>query len=431
MKYNTLLFYLLIILLPVQLSKHFWPSFSYVLGLRIDYLSPTVYLTDIVIAFMFIYWLLTTTLKFKDSKFQSFKASKKVFGIWLLAILIGFCNIAFAQNTALAFFKTLKLVELAFIIFYIQQYQPSFRITVYCLLFTICYSSILAWLQFYHQGSLNGIAWFLGERTFTVSTPGIARIGIIGRELLRPYATFSHPNVLAGYLITTLPLIFVTNIKRHFKLPLILFIIATTVITFSRTAALTLMLCGFIYLLTKTPRKIALMFFGMLAIALFWIVPVINQSISFSAESFTIRNELNTAALAVWRDHPIFGIGLNNFVPLLPSYLRIDNFQSLQPVHNIYLLLLAETGLAGIFLLLWLSTKIVQRLISPASARDPANGGDDQIPNPCVVLSLCSIFFLSFFDHYFFTIQQTQLQLAVILGFVLHYSKKRTISKYE
>jgi len=42
-KLQQRLFWLLVFLLPVQFGRHFWPEWSYVMGLRIDYLSPTIY----------------------------------------------------------------------------------------------------------------------------------------------------------------------------------------------------------------------------------------------------------------------------------------------------------------------------------------------------------------------------------------------------
>ena len=41
--------FLFLFLLPTQLGKHFFLPFSYILGVRVDYLAPTVYLTDIII----------------------------------------------------------------------------------------------------------------------------------------------------------------------------------------------------------------------------------------------------------------------------------------------------------------------------------------------------------------------------------------------
>ena len=60
--------------------------------------------------------------------------------------------------------------------------------------------AILAISQFIKGGTLG--LWILGERTFTISTPGIAKFDFYGREFLRPYATFPHPNVLAGFILT-------------------------------------------------------------------------------------------------------------------------------------------------------------------------------------------------------------------------------------
>src|SRR5476649_2203358 len=48
-QFSKLLSYLLIFLLPTQLGIHFWPNFSLLLGIRVDYLSPTLYVTDVVI----------------------------------------------------------------------------------------------------------------------------------------------------------------------------------------------------------------------------------------------------------------------------------------------------------------------------------------------------------------------------------------------
>src|SRR5258708_5260679 len=67
--------------------------------------------------------------------------------------------------------------------------------------------SILAIAQFFNQGSLNGVLYFLGERTFTATTSGIANASVSGELILRPYGTFPHPNVLAGYLLISLTLL--------------------------------------------------------------------------------------------------------------------------------------------------------------------------------------------------------------------------------
>ena len=47
-------FILLIIFLPTQLGYHFWPEYTRVFGLRIDYLAPTIYLTDLMMGALII-----------------------------------------------------------------------------------------------------------------------------------------------------------------------------------------------------------------------------------------------------------------------------------------------------------------------------------------------------------------------------------------
>ena len=47
-KLRNILLFLFLLLIPTQLGRHFWPEWSYVLGIRVDYLSPVLYLVDII-----------------------------------------------------------------------------------------------------------------------------------------------------------------------------------------------------------------------------------------------------------------------------------------------------------------------------------------------------------------------------------------------
>jgi len=49
---NRFFFFVFLFLLPTQLGKHWFFSFSYLSGVRSDYLAPTLYLTDVVIIFL-------------------------------------------------------------------------------------------------------------------------------------------------------------------------------------------------------------------------------------------------------------------------------------------------------------------------------------------------------------------------------------------
>lgn len=100
---------------------------------------------------------------------------------------------------------------------------------------------------------------------------------------------------------------------------------------------------------------------GVLASAYF--VDEISQRLTGDLnESISFRADYNHVALEIWREHPFLGIGLNNFVEGLdhtdPTLSKIvDEMQegrveygirAAAPVHNVYLLVLAETGLLGL-----------------------------------------------------------------------------------
>lgn len=68
------------------------------------------------------------------------------------------------------------------------------------------------------------------------------------------------------------------------------------------------------------------------------------------------RMELNAVAVAMILDHPLLGVGLNQFETVQPEYDTYGLIFAGNPVHNIYLLIAAETGivgLAGFFAICW------------------------------------------------------------------------------
>src|SRR3990167_1779300 len=96
---EQLIFYLILLFLPTQFGRHFWPSFSFIYGIRVDYLSPILYLTDILIFFLFIFW---ASSKFKKKKFSlpllKLKKLPKLFKLFLLFLLTVMIGIISSKN---------------------------------------------------------------------------------------------------------------------------------------------------------------------------------------------------------------------------------------------------------------------------------------------------------------------------------------------
>jgi putative inorganic carbon (HCO3(-)) transporter len=72
-------------------------------------------------------------------------------------------------------------------------------------------------------------------------------------------------------------------------------------------------------------------------------------------DTLSVRDDLNVVATNMIRINPVFGIGLNTFVPVMRKYDTVGVTQHFaEPVHNVFLLVAAESGLVGLSLFLLL-----------------------------------------------------------------------------
>lgn len=378
---HELLFNLLILLLPVQLGLHFWPEWATVLGRRIDYLSPTLYLTDLLILLLFITWN-----KFSHS--------------WKIIIPIcffAFINSYFSLRWQITMYSWIKVLEYGFLVLYIRQAKPNgYRIS-WLLSLAVLYSSLIAIAQFFLQHSIGGPLWFLGERTFSSSTAGIAQMSLGKFGLwMRAYGTFPHPNVLGGFLAVTIPFVIASIAKQSpERLPRPLRVLAMTsislgiialILTFSRSAWIVFLLG----ILVLGKKKIVL-YTGILAAGLY-----ILSTFSVFDESVVVRQQLLYSALEILKQHAWLGVGLGNFLVALPSSLPSKFIYFLQPVHTIYILLLSEVGVIGVIGIASL-TWILRKKIT--------------IHWPIIAILLVGLV-----DHYPLTVQQGQLLFALFIG---------------
>ncbi|MDO8639775.1 MAG: O-antigen ligase family protein, partial [bacterium] len=425
---NSLIFYLIILLLPTQFGKHFWPDFSYILGLRIDYLSPTFYVTDILIGLLFTSWLFSAIgrklsgQKTIDLKLGIGKYWKLIFFLLFLAI-----GILLSKSPLAGVYGFVKLLEYLFLFFYITFEVKNFFIIVQLLSLGIIFEGLLAILQYVNHGSIGSLLYFFGERSFNSQTPGIANASLNGEMFLRPYGTFSHPNVLAGYLTIALAMV-ISNFQfqiSNFKKILFSFsiIIGTIgiILTMSRVAIILWLIILSWYLLKKSRKFLGRAKFpiGLLVVLIFigsiGIVILLSPlrfrflEINPSDQAFVVRKDLIVSSVLMFKDNFFFGVGINNFLVNLP-YFQKPNISSLyeylQPVHNIYFLILAQTGLVGFIYFLYFIAKTMKQTLKKGFS----------ISN--FQFSIFSaILILGLFDHYFLTLQQGQLLLLLVIAY--------------
>jgi O-antigen ligase len=390
-KFEKNLFYLIVLFIPVNLAQHFVFSFSYVDGILVDYLIPAVYLTDILIWLLLLSWLFRC---FRERFAKSLTVRTGELFV-LFFVLISGASIFFAKNQPVAVYKGLKLLEYLFFSFYVArnvEFKKDWPAIVKLLSIGVLFESLLALAQWFNQGSIFGF-WLFGENRYTAATPGIARLDFSAVTKVRSYGTFPHPNVLGGYLAIVLPWVFY-ELRSKFKifyLVTLIFGLAALYFSFSRSAwligALGLFLTCFLLFWS---RYLSLMILN-------------SEFLILNSLSFVRRAELNWISLQMLRDHPLWGVGLNNFTVRMSEYGRVSGRTLfLQPVHNIYLLIASETGLFGLFLFLGLLLSAFRLLLKNR--------------NYLLLISLTQIALLGLFDHYFWTIQQTSLLFWFVVG---------------
>lgn len=405
------LFQLLILLLPVQLGYHLWPSWSHIYGLRVDYLAPTFYLTDLLVFALLFFSL----FHFHVYPKLSSKTLLILFG-FLLFITV---NIYRSSLPFLAFYKWLKVGEFLALSLFVSAHRSQIMKNISRpLSLALLYTTFISLMQFIGQSSLGGLFYYLGERSFTASTPGIALFTVFGHRLLRPYATFPHPNTLAAFALISLIILLFGKSKPLLVYLAILAAVFLIIISNSQTVwFVTLAL----YLLFRyrasllRPRLLAPFLIALVVFSL--LLPffsfLLNQLNIFPSNlSVSRRLELALSSGIILMRSPWFGVGLGNFIPSLPliyPQLRLLLHQPsswwLQPVHNIYLLTATEAGLIGLLIFLVLSYSLFIRTFSSARSFS--------------IYALLAILLTGLLDHYWLTLQQTQLLFSIIIGLSL------------
>ena len=396
-RFEKPLFFLTILFLPTQLGKHFWPDFSFVYSLRIDYLSPVIFFWDLLVISLILSWFLKGVSK------KRLEINQPFLFLLLSFLLSQSISLLVAVNPegSLVRLKDYLIISLFALYIASQKFSEIKNPFFLALLLSVIFTCLLAFAQFLLGHSLG--FWVLGERTFSVTTPLIARFNFYEQVFLRPYATFPHPNMLGAFLVLILPLLLygLPQKLNRLKLMLGLLISGTVFITFSRPglALMTLQ----VILLFKRFWKL-LLILGVL-IAPLLIVRFVSV-FTFDTLAVLRRQELSEYAIKVFLENPLTGIGLNNFINVLAAdKVLVGTSRFLQPVHNIYLFTLAETGLVGFFSLMLLIISAIWINLKSKSKLSKVLLGN-----------LFIILFLGLFDHYFLTLPQGQRLFFLILG---------------
>jgi hypothetical protein len=372
--------------LPVQLGKHFFLPFSFLSGVRIDYLAPTLYVTDVIVVSLIIINL------------KLFK--KTISDVRLLIFLILFAvNIIFSLSPFISIYSFIKCIELYAMFVILRHTKLSAKAVLTVLLVSTGIQLCLSLAQFIEKHTLQGIFYYLGERALNLSTPDIAKGSWNGVEFLRPYGTFSHPNSMAGFYLAlyfgviTLPVLKDYQWKKN---GLLLMCAMLILLSFSKTAIISFALINAFYLLQKGVIDCQMCKYG--RITILTVLAFVFTRIHGDPYTIDKRITLMQNALSIFLQHPVTGTGMGAYLVSQNEFPIKQSYFFLQPVHNVVLLFITQAGLLlGGYTLYLLYTFF-------RSVRYPA----------FYYLTFAAILITGMVDHYWLTLQQNWLLLPVI-----------------
>ncbi len=272
--------------------------------------------------------------------------------------------------------------------------------------------------------SCLGIAQFLVNATWASTVlglsnhdknvPGTTVILLNGIRHLRAYGPFPHPNIFGGFMAVgfVLNLFFSKQwaLRKSIHIMCSILLLAGLLVSFSRSAWL-VGIFGIIMYFFHTYKKKSALFFTVLLLAA---VGVVGWSLrayvgdrfaitsSIEKRSITERFDAYNNAWTLFIHNKWWGQGVDNYtVALHQTNPSLPGF-SLQPVHNIPLLLLVEIGIIGIiFCVVWIGGFVYQR-------------------GRRLTYFLSTLFVVSpllFFDHYLWTLYSGLMLFAIVISF--------------
>lgn len=409
------LFYLLIFFLPFNIEKYLGRLASN----NFNFESAFLYLWDILIIAILSIIIVKRLSVIKKLFWQKESLVFVGFALSSLSIFLNGANIRLGL-----FWYYFSRIFLAYTVFIMTQTIIKNRLFNLVTLGKIFILSMIFQCffiigQFSIQKSLLGR--FLGESNIGPLITNVAKVDLDTLRYIRGYGMFPHPNVAALYLLIAIILLISFDndnqreIKRYLNYSALGILLVGLFLTFSRVAIILNIMSVFISLIYLKKFRVLVYFL------LFTIVFSYLMWGFFSARffydlksSFNLRVFLNETAIRVIKNNIYIGVGLGHFIENIKPYAPLAGLEPfmLEPVPNIYLLVLTETGLIGFAFLMLFIFMIFKRCFWLIKKRK-------DIVFPLIFIS---ILIIGFFDHYFITLPQGQIILTLTSGIIL--SKK-------
>jgi O-antigen ligase len=220
-----------------------------------------------------------------------------------------------------------------------------------------------------HDGLYNLLrAWTWAATIVSLCTiataVGIARIAPLDRWSMRSLGFFQDANLYGGYLVLSLAVVAAAGVMKRSKWTIVhlLIIITAILLTASRGALVSLALISLMALVLISRWKVRLIvagvgvvtgslivFFGPRRLA--WLGRAGDRLVTSAQQvGDDSRLKLWAHAISLWKEHPLFGVGIGQFGRFSLDVLGYGDDDVGQIAHNTFFSFLAETGIFGILL---------------------------------------------------------------------------------
>ncbi len=418
MKYGVLIFVFLIpwqariILSEGSINGGYW-----------EYGTTSLYATEIILLFLMLCVVFLSVVRVKKAKFCfsdiHFFSPKFLF---LVLIAWAGASVFWSYDKIVALKKLIVLIEAVFVFVVASSGLISKKSLAAAFLLSSTAQAILAMVQFFSQEIYSST--LLGISSQDPADLGVSVVETALRRWLRAYGSFPHPNILAGWIVMGLAFL-VNDLRRKSKTladiaryPILVILVSGLILTFSRSAwfgfLLFLIVCFFLmakngsfFQMAKTAFVVLITFFVFFTI---FKEPIDARLLSegrLESKSNFDRILSVSEACEIFKLNPFLGVGIGNYGLAVHNY--IDNSReawSYQPVHNTFLLFLAELGSIGTvifaFLVLVLAKKSDWRFF---------------------IFMIIPVIVISFFDHYFWSLYPGTMMLCAYSGILLRPSE--------
>jgi O-antigen ligase len=361
--------YLFIFLLPWQTRLIFREGY---LNGYWEYGTASIYGTEILLwAIFLLFFIFLLLKKLHITHNFVFQDIIKIVTIFFVYTLL---SIFWADSKSMAFMAWLRLAEGIGLFLILRTLSFDWKKISWVFIFSALIQAGLGIYQFLAQATFAS-KW-LGMALHDPSVLGTIVVETINGRWLRAYGSLPHPNMLGGFLAVAIFLVVAlykktdTPHKKYFLVFLFSILSIGLLTTFSKSAVLAVVIVFVLFLISsiifpeiKDNRKVLLKFFFLFSLIavifsfIFW-EPVSARIFGagrLEVKSSTERINYISESWQIIKENPIIGVGAGNYTLALHNEINPNlNSWEYQPVHNIYLLILAELGVLGflVFLLI-------------------------------------------------------------------------------